>query len=294
MRFLLEDLLRASAELMGKSTYGNYYKAILEDGDEVAVMRMGGELAKNQREVKDELNFLGEIRHENLLTIRAYYMSSDETLFVYDYMPKGSLAAFLHDRKRTPVDWSTRMKIAKGVAKGLLSLHTHHNIIHGNLTSSNVLLDNNINPKISDFGFSELITIAPNSNVSATAGVLGYQAPELSKLPKADTKTDIYSLGVIMLELLTGKSPGEVELPKWVQMTVREEWVSEVIVLELLGRNTSLEKKMDKMLQLAMDCVSTLPQGRPDVHLVLQQLEEISLETAPSSSDDGGAGPSLS
>ncbi|KAJ0697743.1 putative protein kinase RLK-Pelle-LRR-III family [Helianthus annuus] len=168
------------------------------------------------------------------------------------------------------------MQIAKGMARGLLSLHTHHNIIHGNLTSSNVFLDNNINPKISDFGFSQLITTASNSNVSATAGVLGYQAPELSTLEKADTKTDIYSLGVIMLELLTGKSPGEVELSKWVQMTVREEWVSEVIDHELLGKNTSLGKKMDKMLQLAMDCVSTLPQGRPDVHLVLQQLEEIS------------------
>ncbi|MFS7981794.1 putative protein kinase RLK-Pelle-LRR-III family [Helianthus anomalus] len=154
-------------------------------------------------------------------------------------------------------------------------------------------LDNNINPKISDFGFSQFITTASNSNVSATAGVLGYQAPELSTLEKADTKTDIYSLGVIMLELLTGKSPGEVELSKWVQITVREEWVPEVIDVQLL-RYTSVEEKLVKMLQLAIDCVSILPQGRPDVHLVLQQLEEISLETAPSSSDDGGAGPSLS
>ncbi|KAJ0697744.1 putative protein kinase RLK-Pelle-LRR-III family [Helianthus annuus] len=99
MPFSLEDLLRASAELMGKSSYGNYYKAILENGGDVAVMRMGGKLAKNQREVEDKLNLLGKTRHENLMTIRAYYMSSDETLFVYDYMPKGNLAAFLHGKQ---------------------------------------------------------------------------------------------------------------------------------------------------------------------------------------------------
>ncbi|MFS7981800.1 putative protein kinase RLK-Pelle-LRR-III family [Helianthus anomalus] len=99
MPFSLEDILKASAELMGKSSYGNYYKGTLKNGDHVAVMRMGGKLAKNQREVEDKLNLLGKTRHENLMTIRAYYMSSDETLFVYDYMPKGSLAAFLHGKQ---------------------------------------------------------------------------------------------------------------------------------------------------------------------------------------------------
>lgn len=99
------------------------------------------------------------------------------------------------------------MKIAKGIARGLLYLHHNLNIIHGNLTSSNVLLDEHTNAKISDFGISRLMTAAANSSVIAAAGALGYRAPELSKLKKATTKTDVYSFGVILLELLTGKSP---------------------------------------------------------------------------------------
>ena len=109
----------------------------------------------------------------------------------------------------TPVDWATRMTIAKGTARGLAYLHDDMSIVHGNLTASNVLLDEQHCPKISDFGLSRLMTTAANSNVLVAAGALGYRAPELSKLKKASTKTDVYSLGVIILELLTGKSPAD-------------------------------------------------------------------------------------
>ncbi|KAI7727752.1 hypothetical protein M8C21_013142 [Ambrosia artemisiifolia] len=226
----------------------------------------------------------------------AYYLNKEDKLLVYDYMPKGSIATFLHGQSKPWVDWPTRMQIAKGVARGLHSLHTHHNIIHGNLTSSNVFLDENINPKISDFGLSQLITVAPNSNISTTAGVLGYQAPELSKLKKASTKTDVYSFGVIMLELLTGKSPGKMEdqdLPQWVGSVIESESIIEVIDLELLRHTPFAEDEMVNTLHLAMDCVSKLPHLRPGVQQVLQQLEEIRSETAISG-DDGGAGPSRS
>ncbi|KAJ0697747.1 putative protein kinase RLK-Pelle-LRR-III family [Helianthus annuus] len=298
MIFTLEDLLRGSAEVMGKSTYGTYYKATLENGDCFTVVRLGLYLVKNQRKVEAELNLLGKISHRNLLTMRAYSLHPEETLLVYDYMPKGSLAVFLHARTYQPqIDWATRMRIAKGVARGLHSLHTHHNIIHGNLTSSNLFLDESINPKISDIGMSRLVTASANSDMIATARILGYQAPELSKLEKADMKTDVYSLGVIMLELLTGKSPGEMEdqnLPQWVGSIIESEWISEVLDLDML-RDTPLdEDEMVSTLQLAMECVSKLPHRRPDVQQVLQQLEEIRPETATTSSDDGGAGPLLS
>lgn len=130
------------------------------------------------------------------------------------------------------------MSIAMGTARGLSHLHNNINIIHGNLTSSNVLLDDNYNAKIADYGLSKLMTAAANSNVIATAGALGFRAPELSKLKKASTKTDVYSLGVIMLELLTGKSPGDAvngaDLPQWVASIVKEEWTNEVFDLELM------------------------------------------------------------
>lgn len=190
------------------------------------------------------------------------------------------------------------MRIAKGTARGLLFLHTNANIIHGNLTSSNVLLDENTNAKIADYGLSRLMTAAANANVIATAGALGYRAPELSKLKKANTKTDVYSLGVIILELLTGKTPGEamngVDLPQWVASIVKEEWTNEVFDLELMKDASVIGDELLNTLKLALHCVDPSPSARPEVQQVLQQLEEIRPETATSSGDDGAAAPSAS
>ncbi|KAF3632616.1 putative organic cation/carnitine transporter 4-like [Capsicum annuum] len=136
------------------------------------------------------------------------------------------------------VDWPTRMRISIGITKGICFLHTKENIIHGNLTSSNILLDEQNNPKIADVGLSKLMTTAGNNNVIATVGTLGYRVPELSKIKNASTKTDVYSLGVIILELLTGKSPREatdgLDLPQWVAFIVKEDWTNEVFDVELM------------------------------------------------------------
>lgn len=186
------------------------------------------------------------------------------------------------------------MKIAQGMTRGLYHLHAHENSIHGNLTSSNILLDEHINAKIADFGLSRLMTAAASSNVIATAGALGYRAPELSKLKKANTKTDIYSLGVIILELLTGKSPGEamngVDLPQWVASIVKEEWTNEVFDLELMRDASTIGDELLNTLKLALHCVDPSPSARPEVQQVLQQLEEIRPETAAASSGDDGVG----
>ncbi|XAR65984.1 Non-specific serine/threonine protein kinase [Bertholletia excelsa] len=297
MAFTADDLLCATAEIMGKSTYGTVYKATLEDGNQVAVKRLREKITKGPREFETEVNVLGKIRHPNLLALRAYYMGpKGEKLLVFDYMPKGSLAAFLHARgPDTPIDWPTRMKIAKGIARGLLHLHTQLNLIHGNLTSSNVLLDEAAVAKIADYGLSRLMTAAANSNVIATAAALGYRAPELSKLKKANTKTDVYSLGVILLELLTGKSPAEppsgaADLPQWVASIVKEEWTNEVFDVELMRDASTIGDELLNTLKLALHCVDPSPSARPEVQQVLQQLEEIRPETAASSGDDGGAG----
>lgn len=190
------------------------------------------------------------------------------------------------------------MRIAQGMTRGLFYLHSNENIIHGNLTSSNILLDEHTNARIADFGLSRLMTAAANSNVIATAGALGYRAPELSKLKKASTKTDVYSLGVIILELLTGKSPGEamngVDLPQWVASIVKEEWTNEVFDVELMRDASSIGDELLNTLKLALHCVDPSPSARPEVQQVLQQLEEIRPETAPSSGDDGAGVPSTS
>ncbi|KAL9316210.1 hypothetical protein ACSQ67_017211 [Phaseolus vulgaris] len=293
LAFTADDLLCATAEIMGKSTYGTVYKATLEDGSQAAVKRLREKITKGQREFESEVSVIGRIRHPNLLALRAYYLGpKGEKLLVFDYMPKGSLASFLHARgPETAIDWPTRMKIAQGMARGLLHLHSNENIIHGNLTSSNALLDENTNAKIADFGLSRLMTTAANSNVIATAGALGYRAPELSKLKKANTKTDVYSLGVILLELLTGKPPGEalngVDLPQWVASIVKEEWTNEVFDVELMRDASTYGDEMLNTLKLALHCVDPSPSARPEVQQVLQQLEEIRPDISASSGDDG-------
>ncbi|XP_048236281.1 probably inactive leucine-rich repeat receptor-like protein kinase IMK2 isoform X2 [Ricinus communis] len=291
--FTADDLLCATAEIMGKSTYGTAYKATLEDGNQVAVKRLREKTTKGQKEFESEAASLGKIRHPNLLALRAYYLGpKGEKLLVFDYMPKGSLASFLHARgPETAINWPTRMNIAIGIGRGLTYLHTEENIIHGNLTSSNILLDEQTNAHIADYGLSKLMTAAANTNIIATAGALGYRAPELAKLKNANTKTDVYSLGVIILELLTGKAPGEptngMDLPQWVASIVKEEWTNEVFDLELMRDAPAIGDELLNTLKLALHCVDPSPSARPEVQQVVQQLEEIKPDLAASSADEG-------
>ncbi|KAI3695793.1 hypothetical protein L1987_78795 [Smallanthus sonchifolius] len=156
VEFTVDDLLCANVEMMGKGSYGTVYKATLVGEDHLVVKRLRDGIIKNEDEFQNEVNSIGRIRHENLLAMRAYYLGPNgEKLLVFDYMPKGSLASFLHVREPDAlVNWQTRMTIMKGITRGLLNLHPHHNIVHGKLTSNNILLDNDLNPKITYYGLS--------------------------------------------------------------------------------------------------------------------------------------------
>ncbi|KAJ1688733.1 hypothetical protein LUZ63_012888 [Rhynchospora breviuscula] len=295
LAFTADDLLCATAEIMGKSSYGTVYKATLEDGTQVAVKRLREKITKGQKEFETEVGALGKIRHENLLALRAYYLGpKGEKLLVFDYMPRGSLSAFLHARTpETSIDWPTRMNIAKGTARGLAYLHDSASSIHGNLTSTNILLDDSLSPKIADFGLPRLMSATANSAALAAVAALGYRAPELSKHKKVNTKSDVYSLGVVILELLTGKSPADsvanngVDLPNWVASIVKEEWTNEVFDTELM-READGDLTGDELLntlKLALHCVDPAPASRPEARDVLRQLEEIRPEGG-----GGGAG----
>lgn len=173
-----------------------------------------------------------------------------------------------------------------GVSRGLSYLHGNMNMIHGNLTSNDVLLDDNLNPKIADFSLFRLMTPAANSNAIAAAAALGYRAPELHNMKKASTKTDMYSFGVIMLELLTGKSPSGamnngMELPQWVASVVKEEWTNEVFDTELM-RDAEAGDELVNALKLALQCVGPSAATRPEAQQVLQQLTNMRPELASS------------
>ncbi|KAL1539496.1 putative leucine-rich repeat receptor-like protein kinase imk3 [Salvia divinorum] len=285
--FTADDLLCATAEIMGKSSYGTAYKATLDDNNHVAVKRLREKITKPQKEFELEVCNLGKIRHPNILALRAYYIGpKGEKLLVYDYMASGSLASFLHARgPETTITCPRRMNIAIGITRGLCYLHNEANNVHGNLTATNVLLDENTDPKIADVGLSRLMTSPATTNVVATAGSLGYQAPELSKLKNATTKTDVFSLGVIILELLTGKSPSEtkdgLDLPQWVASIVKEEWTNEVFDVELMkDASSNVGDELLNTLKLALHCVDPSPAARPEAQQVLQKLEEIKAEAA--------------
>ncbi|KAK0575204.1 hypothetical protein LWI29_035405 [Acer saccharum] len=297
-RFELEDLLRASAEMLGKGGFGTAYKAVLDDGSVVAVKRLKDANVGGRREFEQHMEVLGRLRHPNLVSFKAYYFAREEKLLVSDYMPNGSLFWLLHGNRgpgRTPLDWTTRLKIAAGAARGITFIHNTCKSLklnHGNIKSTNILLDKTGTARVSDFGL--LIFCPPNTPSRSN----GYRAPELSSSDgrKQSQKSDVYSFGVLLLELLTGKCPsmidgggpgmgyggGAVDLPRWVQSVVREEWTAEVFDLELM-RYKDIEEEMVGLLQVAMACTSSSPDQRPSMGHVVKMIDEIrGVEMSPS------------
>ncbi|KAI5657760.1 hypothetical protein M9H77_26553 [Catharanthus roseus] len=282
LAFDLEDLLRASAEVLGKGTYGTTYKAALEDATTVAVKRLK-EITVGKREFELQMETVGSISHENVAPLRAYYYSKDEKLMVYDYYVQGSVSQMLHGNrgeKHTALDWESRLRIAIGAARGIAHIHTESGgkLVHGNIKASNIFFNSQEYGCVSDLGLATLVSpIAPP--VIRTAG---YRAPEVTETRKISQASDVYSYGVLLLELLTGKSPINaaaggnevVHLVRWVNSVVREEWTAEVFDVELL-RYPNIEEEMVEMLRIGMTCVARMTEQRPKMMEVVKMVEDI-------------------
>ncbi|KAM7255671.1 hypothetical protein ACFE04_008569 [Oxalis oulophora] len=281
LAFDLEDLLRASAEVLGKGVFGTTYRAALEDATTVVVKRLK-EVVVPKREFEQHMEIVGGMRHENVTPLRAFYYSKDEKLMVYDYYNQGSVFAMLHGKKgegKISLDWETRLGIAIGTARGIAYIHTQNGgkLVHGNVKALNIFLNSQGYGCVSDIGLSTLM----NPMSPPVMRAAGYRAPEVNDSRKATQASDVYSYGVLILELLTGKSPmhptgGEevVNLVRWVNSVVREEWTAEVFDIALL-RYPNIEEEMVEMLQIGMSCAVRMPEQRPKMADVVKMVENI-------------------
>nr|GMD11833.1 probable inactive receptor kinase At4g23740 [Ipomoea batatas] len=285
--FDLEDLLGASAEILGKGTYGMAYKVILEEATTTVVVKRLKELGVGKRGFEQQMQVVGSIKHENVIELRAYYFSKEEKLIVYDYFTHGSVSAMLHvdfagrnGESKRHLDWETRLRIAIGAARGIARIHEENGgkLVHGNIKSSNIFLNSRQYGCVSDVGISTIMSPL----TLPVARSAGYCAPEAMDNRRAGQPSDVYSFGVVLLELLTGKSPlhatrgGDeiVHLVRWVHSVVREEWTAEVFDSELM-KFPDAQEEMVEMLQIALSCVVRVPDQRPQIHQVVKMIENL-------------------
>ncbi|XP_073005110.1 probable inactive receptor kinase At1g48480 [Typha latifolia] len=275
----LEALLRASAEVLGKGTFGTAYKAMLEMGVAVVVKRLK-DVNIPEKEFKERAAAIGAVNHPNVVPLQAYYYSRDEKLLVYDLVDKGSLSSLLHGNRgvgRTPLDWNTRYNIALAAARGLEHIHSvGPDFSHGNIKSSNILLAQSYVARVSDHGLAYLA--GPASQPQRT---YGYRAPEVVDVRKVSQKADVYSFGVLLLEILTGKAPQHsvvnddaVDLPRWAESVVSEGRTPEVFDAGLESLQNYLQE-MSRLLQIAMECTTSFPDSRPSMDKIVVRIEQI-------------------
>ncbi|KAI9181904.1 hypothetical protein LWI28_019910 [Acer negundo] len=283
----LEDVLNATGQVIEKTSYGTAYKAKLADGGNIALRLLREGSCKDRSSCLPVIRQLGRIRHENLIPLRAFYQGKrGEKLLIYDYLPSKSLHDLLHDNRagKPVLNWARRHKIALGIARGLAYLHTGLEIpiTHGNVRSKNVLVDDFFVSRLTEFGLDKLMIPSVADDIVALAKTDGYKAPELQRMKKCNSRTDVYAFGILLLEILIGKKPGKngrnsdfVDLPSMVKVAVLEETTMEVFDVEALkGIRSPMEDGLVQALKLAMGCCAPVASVRPTMDEVVKQLEE--------------------
>ncbi|CAN4094547.1 unnamed protein product [Withania somnifera] len=283
--FGLPDLMKAAAEVLGNGVLGSAYKAKMTNGISVVVKRMR-EMNKMNREVFDaEIRKISKLKHRNILPLLAYHYKKEEKLMVSGYVSKGSLLYLLHgDRglSHAELNWPTRLKIVQGVATGMCYLHSKfasYAVPHGNLKSSNILLNEKYEPLLSDYALYPII-----NNTQIVQSLFAYKAPEAIQNQQLSPKCDVYCLGIIIFEILTGKFPsqylnnqkGGTDVVQWVQSAIADQRESELIDPEIASA-TDFVKQMVKLLHVGAACTISDPDKRIDVKETLRRVEDISL-----------------
>nr|XP_043632812.1 serine/threonine-protein kinase PCRK1-like [Erigeron canadensis] len=283
------------ALVIGEGGFGCVYRAMIKfiDGSskkiDVAVKQLGRRGLQGHKEWITEVNVLGFVDHPNLVKLVGYCAEDDERgiqrLLVYEYMQNKSVQDHLSSRVQTPLPWSTRLKIAQDAARGLAYLHEEmeFQIIFRDFKSSNILLDENWNAKLSDFGLARLGPLDGLSHVStAVVGTVGYAAPEYIQTGRLTYKSDVWSFGVFLYELITGRRPLDLNKPKneqklldWVRPHISSDLRKFQLILDpRLEGNYSL-KSAQKLAAVANKCLLKQPRMRPRMSQVLDMLDQI-------------------
>ncbi|XP_072958096.1 putative kinase-like protein TMKL1 [Typha angustifolia] len=283
-------ILEAPGEVVGKSSYATLYRASVQRTGSVMLLRfVRPACVGRSKEILPAIRILGSIRHPNLVPLRALYVGPrGEKLFVHPFYAAGSLARFLRDGVAESHRWEIICKLSLGIAKGIDHLHTalQKPIVHGNLKANNILLDADFQPRLSDFGMHLLLNPTAGQELLETSAAQGYKAPELIKMKDASRESDIYSLGVVLLEMLTQKEPmsggnmlqsQDLHVPTSFRDLILEQKISNAFSSELIkqSKDSAKEEGLLMFFQLAMACCSPSPALRPDIKSILQRLEEI-------------------
>ncbi|CAM8986819.1 unnamed protein product [Rhodiola kirilowii] len=275
--------------VIGSGASGKVHKVVLSNSEIVAVKKLYGKKSNKDEALQEtenhnfeaEVETLGKIRHKNIVRLWCCYNKDDCKLLVYEYMPNGSLGDLLHSSKGCSLDWPTRYKIAMDAAEGLSYLHHDCSppIIHRDVKANNILLDGDFGARVSDFGVAKAVAGGSKfiESMSTIAGSCGYIAPEYAYTLRVNEKSDIYSFGVVLLELVTGKLPvdpeyGEKDLVNWVSSAIPNERDMALVIDSNL--DSGHKEEICRVLNIALLCTNSLPINRPSMRKVVKMLQE--------------------
>ncbi|KAK4564126.1 hypothetical protein RGQ29_006282 [Quercus rubra] len=289
-RFSLRELQVATdnfsnKNILGRGGFGKVYKGRLADGSLVAVKRL-----KEERTQGGELQFQTEVEmismavHRNLLRLRGFCMTPTERLLVYPFMVNGSVASCLRERpeSQSALDWPVRKQIALGSARGLAYLHDHCDpkIIHRDVKAANILLDEEFEAVVGDFGLAKLMDYKDTHVTTAVRGTIGHIAPEYLSTGKSSEKTDVFGYGVMLLELITGQrafdlarlaNDDDVMLLDWVKGLLKDKKLEALVDADMQGQY--IEAEVEELIQVALLCTQGAPMERPKMSEVVRMLE---------------------
>ncbi|XP_031122271.1 proline-rich receptor-like protein kinase PERK9 isoform X1 [Ipomoea triloba] len=291
--FTYEELVEATngfaeQNLLGEGGFGAVYKGCLADGSVVAVkqLKIGG--GQGDREFRAEVEIISRIHHRHLVSLVGYCILENKRLLVYDYVPNDTLHFHLHGNGRPVMDWPTRVKIAIGAARGIAYLHEdcHPRIIHRDIKSSNILLDNNFEARVADFGLAKLALDANTHVTTRVMGTFGYMAPEYASSGKLTEKSDVFSFGVVLLELITGRKPvdtsqplGEESLVEWARPLLSQALETEEFqhLTDPRLEKNYVDNEMFRMIEAAAACVRHSSTKRPRMGQVVRAFDSMAM-----------------